>query len=556
MPENPSTGTSTLEKQKVLQAIDRLQAKLKEKGDSSHSQKLSILCSTLKSPSFCQLLTLQQSVRQLKEQLNRMPPDRCADFDFSQKGLLVFSADRRISIASGSAQQNSKPNGSHGQTLDTKPPSLPNFVSPHLSDDFDKTIQAMAQGRYIEHVHMQRPAFGSLGFSVTGLKCENGGELGIFIKEIHPGSIAERDGRLKEKDQILAINRTALDPKISHQQAIALLLQSVGSVDLIVARSPFSNISNSSVDVPTAAAPPIRWGHIEDIELVNDGSGLGFGIVGGKSTGVVVRTIVNGGLADRDGRLKTGDHILQIGGTDVQGMTSEQVAQVLRQCGNRVKLLIARDPIGRIPVKPPAPVGSPVCAVPPLVPARTPAAADLSDFEIYDVELEKDGESLGIAVVGHVGTSNIDSSGIFVKSIIPGSAAEHSGLIKVRDRIIAVDGKNVLHLPNQDVVETLRKTGKTVRLTLARKAVQYTPFPTEKSLDKVKTESKRLSYVESLKIRTKLDSDSDEVKDQVDHIQKETKVEPEFTGFTIKMYSFNITFGGLYHTGNVDFMVI
>ena len=43
----------------------------------------------------------------------------------------------------------------------------------------------------------------------------------------------------------------------------------------------------------------IRWGHIEDVELINDGSGLGFGIVGGKSSGVVVRTIVPGGLADR-----------------------------------------------------------------------------------------------------------------------------------------------------------------------------------------------------------------------------------------------------------------
>ena len=43
----------------------------------------------------------------------------------------------------------------------------------------------------------------------------------------------------------------------------------------------------------------IHWGHVEDVELINDGSGLGFGIVGGKSNGVVVRTIVPGGLADR-----------------------------------------------------------------------------------------------------------------------------------------------------------------------------------------------------------------------------------------------------------------
>ncbi|XP_026124036.1 patj homolog isoform X2 [Carassius auratus] len=35
------------------------------------------------------------------------------------------------------------------------------------------------------------------------------------------------------------------------------------------------------------------------IELVNDGTGLGFGIVGGKTTGVIVKTILPGGIADQ-----------------------------------------------------------------------------------------------------------------------------------------------------------------------------------------------------------------------------------------------------------------
>ena len=37
------------------------------------------------------------------------------------------------------------------------------------------------------------------------------------------------------------------------------------------------------------------------VTLVNDGSGLGFGIIGGKSTGVVVKTILPGGVAERVG---------------------------------------------------------------------------------------------------------------------------------------------------------------------------------------------------------------------------------------------------------------
>lgn len=42
---------------------------------------------------------------------------------------------------------------------------------------------------------------------------------------------------------------------------------------------------------------------MEVVTLVNDGSGLGFGIIGGKSTGVVVKTILPGGVAERVGLL-------------------------------------------------------------------------------------------------------------------------------------------------------------------------------------------------------------------------------------------------------------
>ena len=42
-----------------------------------------------------------------------------------------------------------------------------------------------------------------------------------------------------------------------------------------------------------------EWTQLEVIDLINDGSGLGFGIIGGKSTGVVVKTLLPGGIADR-----------------------------------------------------------------------------------------------------------------------------------------------------------------------------------------------------------------------------------------------------------------
>lgn len=42
-----------------------------------------------------------------------------------------------------------------------------------------------------------------------------------------------------------------------------------------------------------------EWAQIESVDLVNDGNGLGFGIVGGRSTGVIIKTVLPGGAAAR-----------------------------------------------------------------------------------------------------------------------------------------------------------------------------------------------------------------------------------------------------------------
>ena len=85
------------------------------------------------------------------------------------------------------------------------------------------------------------------------------------------------------------------------------------------------------------------WTQVQSLTLTNDGGGLGFGIVGGRSTGVVVKTIVQCGPADRDGRLRAGDHLLQIGTVNLHGMSSQQVAMILRQQeSTTVSLVVGR----------------------------------------------------------------------------------------------------------------------------------------------------------------------------------------------------------------------
>ncbi|XP_068782977.1 multiple PDZ domain protein isoform X27 [Struthio camelus] len=464
----------TIDTHRALQAVERLQAKLRDRGDVANEEKLSLLKSVLQSPLFNQILNLQTSVQQLRDQVN-ITPSIHTTIEFPQllhHGVSVGSSAHNESYLL--AQQN----GSPASVLEASMRSItPQINGKSSSDDFEQLIRNMSQGRLVETIELIKPFSGGLGFSVVGLKSENRGELGIFVQEIQEGSVAHRDGKLKEADQILAINGQALDQTITHQQAISILQKAKDNVQLVVARGTFPQLispvvsrSPSAASTVSAHSNPVHWQHVETIELVNDGSGLGFGIVGGKSTGVIVKTILPGGVADQHGRLCSGDHILKIGDTDLSGMSSEQVAQVLRQCGNRVKLVIARGPI-EDPAPPAVPPGTPV----PTSTAEKQAEASVDsceDGEKFNVELTKNIQGLGITIAGYIGDKTSEPSGIFVKSITKGSAVEHDGRIHVGDQIIVVDGTNLQGFTNQQAVDVLRRTGQTVRLTLIRRGLK------------------------------------------------------------------------------------
>ncbi|NXG23766.1 MPDZ protein, partial [Grallaria varia] len=459
---------------RALQAMDRLQAKLRDRGDLANEEKLSLLKSVLQSPLFNQILNLQTSVQQLRDQVNITPSIHSTD-EFPQ---LLHHGVNMGSLPLNESYLLAQQNGSPTNVLEASMRSItPQINGKSSTDDFEQLIRNMSQGRLVETIELTKPQSGGLGFSVVGLKSENRGELGIFVQEIQEGSVAHRDGKLKEADQILAINGQALDQTITHQQAISILQKAKDNVQLVVARGTFPQLispvvsrSPSAASTVSAHSNPVHWQHVEAIELVNDGSGLGFGIVGGKSTGVIVKTILPGGVADQHGRLCSGDHILKIGDTDLTGMSSEQVAQVLRQCGNRVKLVIARGPVEEPPL-PAVPPGTPVPTS--TLDKQADASMDsCEDEEKFNVELTKNNQGLGITIAGYIGDKTSEPSGVFVKSITKGSAVEHDGRIHVGDQIIVVDGTNLQGFTNQQAVDVLRHTGQTVQLTLIRRGLK------------------------------------------------------------------------------------
>lgn len=72
-------------------------------------------------------------------------------------------------------------------------------------------------------------------------------------------------------------------------------------------------LSDSTAQVSFLSQLNTEWAQVEVINLINDGSGLGFGIIGGRSTGVVVKTILPGGVADRVSKSSADDDVRPVG---------------------------------------------------------------------------------------------------------------------------------------------------------------------------------------------------------------------------------------------------
>uniref|UniRef100_A0A8C5WVR3 PDZ domain-containing protein n=1 Tax=Laticauda laticaudata TaxID=8630 RepID=A0A8C5WVR3_LATLA len=164
------------DKQQFLKILERLLMKLHEKGDTSHSDNLAFLYNTLKDPLFNHVLTLQQSIKQLKEQVS----NKRERFD-GKRGFPAIVPTLRNILR---------------QELRKSPNllTLCKWVKCWLYSLLSGGHRASHShaGREIEYIDIEKPSNRGLGFSVIALKNQSFGEVGIFVKEVQPGSIAAR----------------------------------------------------------------------------------------------------------------------------------------------------------------------------------------------------------------------------------------------------------------------------------------------------------------------------------------------------------------------------
>uniref|UniRef100_A0A8C9MGV6 Discs large MAGUK scaffold protein 2 n=1 Tax=Serinus canaria TaxID=9135 RepID=A0A8C9MGV6_SERCA len=171
-----------------------------------------------------------------------------------------------------------------------------------------------------------------LGFSIAG-GTDNphiGDDPGIFITKIIPGGAAAEDGRLRVNDCILRVNEVDVS-EVSHSKAVEALKEAGSIVRLYVRRRR-----------------PILETVVE-IKLFKGPKGLGFSIAGGVGNqhipgdnSIYVTKIIDGGAAQKDGRLQVGDRLLMVNNYSLEEVTHEEAVAILKNTSDVVYLKVGK----------------------------------------------------------------------------------------------------------------------------------------------------------------------------------------------------------------------
>ncbi|CAH2247853.1 disks large homolog 1 isoform X4 [Pelobates cultripes] len=331
-----------------------------------------------------------------------------------------------------------------------------------------------------EEITLERGTSG-LGFSIAG-GTDNphiGDDTSIFITKIISGGAAAQDGRLRVNDCILRVNDVDVHD-VTHSKAVEALKEAGSIVRLYVRRRK-----------------PVTE-KIMEIKLVKGPKGLGFSIAGGVGNqhipgdnSIYVTKIIEGGAAHKDGKLQIGDKLLAVNTVCLEEVSHEEAVTALKNTSDFVYLKVAKpttmfmndnyappdithsyshqlenhiSPAYTTHQLPPSPGRySPV-------PKGMLGDDDLTR-EPRKIILYRGSTGLGFNIVG-----GEDGEGIFISFILAGGPADLSGELRKGDRIMSVNGVDLLAATHEQAATALKNAGQTVTIVAQYRPEEYSRF--------------------------------------------------------------------------------
>ncbi|XP_076307315.1 protein lap4-like isoform X2 [Tachypleus tridentatus] len=217
-------------------------------------------------------------------------------------------------------------------------------------------------------------------------------------------------------------------------------LRKANSLDVAIETLP-AHRNNNPVCVSTSLE--------EDVTLVKAGGPLGLSIIGGSDhschpfgavePGIFISRIVSDGAAAKTGKLRIGDRILKVNGSDIRKATHQEAVMALLSPVEQMKLTVYHEPLP-------------------------------SGWQELKIE-KKPGEKLGMTIKGgtkgHPGNPlDKEDEGVFISKINSTGAVYRDGRLKPGTRIIEVNGISLLGASHQEAVNVLRNAGDTIKLLI------------------------------------------------------------------------------------------
>ncbi|XP_054709118.1 glutamate receptor-interacting protein 2-like [Uloborus diversus] len=176
-----------------------------------------------------------------------------------------------------------------------------------------------------------------------------------------------------------------------------------------------------------------------------EGTTLGLIISGGvdKNSKPKISNLRPGGIAHRSDALAVGDYIISVNGIRTCKLKHEEIANLLKNAGNKVTLEIEYE-----------------------VPGSSYDGSLSVSSKVIQVKLEKENESFGFTLRGGVCQDKLKSRPLVITHVRFGGPANRTGIIKAGDRLLAVDGINLARATLQEALQVLKQLKQSALFTI------------------------------------------------------------------------------------------